>query len=216
MACAIVLGAGPGNLCFGVLAQRWAGRVRSANFLVPAVFAIPGACLFFIAVNVVAYKGLSKVAVTAAMFCTSSYLSPTMAIVMDVTEPRLRSRAAALLMATVKLFEMMAPLTVGFISDRSSLKVAMQIAWIAPLAADLFWWTGWGLLPPLPTAGGRGPEPSSSKGLPGEDVEDDAKDDAPTVWSMLCGGRGGGAGEAAPLAAAAAAGPAVYASTTGP
>jgi len=151
-AVAILVGAGGGNLFFAKIAQDFQTRYQNVNFLVPAVFTVPGAVLGFMLVNFTKPKIFSYPAAVVAIFFVFSWQAPTLGLLMNATKPDLRASAASIWSILQRFFDLLSPILAGTISDHAGLRAAMEMMWIFLLVADVCWWMGY-MLPGLSLSG---------------------------------------------------------------
>lgn len=145
----IVAGIG-GNLLGSVASQYWEHRVKSAYFLIPSLFTLPGAFFLCIALNVT-NKWASFFALALAEICLWTYLAPLSALSINVLDTSLRARGMALAILIQHILgDVISPPIIGVISDAIGLRTALQITWMAVLVSGVLWYGGYAFLSPLP------------------------------------------------------------------
>mmetsp|Transcript_106836 Transcript_106836/g.276200 ORF Transcript_106836/g.276200 Transcript_106836/m.276200 type:complete len:476 (-) Transcript_106836:16-1443(-) len=142
-----LFGAGLATLLFSRLAQHYSMSIQNINFLVPAVFTIPGVAFAYIENNTPQHKSIMYSAAFAGSFFQYSFNGPMTAVMMQAIRPELRGRAFSAWLAIQRIFDMVGPLAAGIASDHVGLRTAMQIIWMVLLATDLCWWAGYMLTP---------------------------------------------------------------------
>jgi len=168
---------GIGGAFLGVkTTQCLESRVKSAHFLVPALFMLPGTALACAAVNLVDLKYVAFISLVLCEVCLFTYTSPLTTVSVSVMPVRLRALSSGLqIFCTHVLGDVISPPIVGLISDSTgSLQVGLQVAWAAVLVAFVAWMCGYAFLPALAISGGKAEESSSFASLfcghrPGDD-----------------------------------------------
>jgi len=147
---AIIGGIG-GTFLGSKVSQYFNGRCKSANFLVPAVFTLPGAACVAVAVNAVGMKSIAFAFLIIGQIFFFTANAPITTVVVSVVPVHLRSRSSGLEVFLQHLLgDAISPTIVGAISDATgSLQAALQVCWATIAFAGLIWFFGYFLLAPL-------------------------------------------------------------------
>ncbi|CAJ1395406.1 unnamed protein product [Effrenium voratum] len=123
-----------------------------AFFLVPAAFMVPGAILIALAANLKSKAFLVACIIFGETFFFT-YQAPITALSMSVLPVHSRGRGSSLqILLCHALGDVISPPIIGFISDKSSLQLGMQLPWMAVILAGLAWFCGYFCLAPPPMA----------------------------------------------------------------
>jgi MFS transporter, Spinster family, sphingosine-1-phosphate transporter len=90
---ATVVGGLAGNIIGAKVADYFQPKVKSAYFLIPALFTIPAAVFLLLAVNISNNLGAVTVLLFIAEIFTWTYLAPISALSINVMRPELRARS---------------------------------------------------------------------------------------------------------------------------
>lgn len=150
---AIVLGGISGNLLGAQTAQYFEPKVKSAYYLIPAVYTIPASFFFFLIINATDNIGATYMFIFLSQVFVWTCVAPIGAVTVNVIRPELRSYAAGIAHVIVSVLgNVISPPIIGGISDSSgSLLYAMQLIWITTILSGLIWYIGYLCLPPLKT-----------------------------------------------------------------
>jgi len=148
---ATIIGGIGGTLLGSKVADYYETRVKSAYFLVPALFSFAAALMLFLAINIPRPFGLNCFLIIVAEIFVWVYIAPISAVSINVVPPRLRARSAGLqIFIQHALGDVIAPPIIGAVSDSTgSLQSALQACWIAMLACGLSWFFAYRFLKPL-------------------------------------------------------------------
>lgn len=154
---ATAIGGIGGGLLGSKAAQHFETRWRSAYFVVPAIFMLPGAALACVAVNFVEMKYLASFSITLAEVFMFTYTAPLSTISISVIPAELRARSAGLqIFLSHVLGDVISPPIVGEISEATgSLQLAMQLPCVMVLVSGFWWFAGGRCLEPLPSFSGE-------------------------------------------------------------
>lgn len=146
-----VIGGLGGTILGSKVADYFQGRVKSAYFLIPALFTLPAAGFLLLAINFTNSLALEAFLLLGAQLCAWTNIGPLSTIAITVIPPRLRSRSAGVLIFLQHaLGDIISPPIIGLISDKThSLRLAMQITWIAVVVGGVWWGAAYLFLPPL-------------------------------------------------------------------
>lgn len=146
----IISGIG-GTVLGSKVADSAARRIGSgAYFLVPAAFMVPATALVALSVNLKEKLPLI-IALVLGETCFFSYQAPITALSMSVIPVHTRARGSSLqILLCHVLGDVISPPIIGKISVSSSLRVALQLPWVAVLIAGLTWGAGYFCLAPPP------------------------------------------------------------------
>lgn len=146
-----VIGGIGGTYLGSIFTQYYDGKVKSAYFLVSALFTLPAAALLVFAVNV----RNSKAAVYTLIFSFELFVwtctAPINALSINCIRSPLRARAAGLCIFLQHILgDIISPPLIGYLSDQYNLEFALQVTWMAVLFSGASWFAGYLFLPPLP------------------------------------------------------------------
>jgi MFS family permease len=196
---AVVIGGIGGTLLGAKSAQYFEQRVKSAFFLIPAIYTIPAGFFFLLVVNIPNAVMATYFFIFMSMVFVWTCLAPLGAVTVNVLKPELRSLAGGLASVIAAVFgSIISPPLIGTLSDSSSLRTALQLVWIVTFISGAIWFAGFAFLDPLPT--GVGAEegaptsfkeflfgtPSSSQSVK-KSVTSSGNDDTEIVFSPLYG-----------------------------
>lgn len=148
---ATIIGGLGGTLLGSKVADYYQTRVKSAYFLIPALFSLAAAVMLFLAINIPRPLGLNCVLIVAAEVFVWTYIAPISAVSINVVPPRLRARSAGLqIFVQHALGDVIAPPIIGAVSDSTgSLQSALQSTWVAMALCGISWLAAYRFLPPL-------------------------------------------------------------------
>lgn len=154
---ALVVGGISGNILGAQSASYFEPKIKSAYFIVPAIYTIPAAFLFLLVNNETSNLSVVYVYIFLSMVFCWTFVAPLAAVTVNVIRPPLRSLAGGLAHLVVSILgNIISPPIVGAVSDDTgSLRTAMQSVWITTLGAGFFWFLGYYLLPPLADMSGN-------------------------------------------------------------
>lgn len=161
---ALVIGGISGNILGAQSAAFFEPRVKSAYFLIPAIYCIPAAFMFLLVNNETSNLELVYVYIFISMIFCWTFVAPLAAITVNVIRPSLRSLAGGLAHLVVSILgNIISPPIVGAVSDDTgSLRTAMQSVWITTLFAGVCWFCGYYFLPPLGDMSGTSENPTEA------------------------------------------------------
>lgn len=161
---ALVVGGISGNILGAQSTAYFEPRVKSASFLVPAVYCVPAAFLFLLVNNETSNLNAVYFYIFLSMIFCWTFVAPLAAVTVNVIRPSLRSLAGGLAHLVVSILgNIISPPIVGAVSDDTgSLRTAMQSVWITTLVAGAFWLGGYYFLPPLGDMSGSGDNPGGA------------------------------------------------------
>ena len=128
-----------------------ASEVRSAFFLVPSLFTLPGAFFLILSIEVDHDPVRAFVLLFVAEVSIWTNLSPISTVTIGVVEPNLRARSTGLLIFLQHtLGDVISPPIIGAISDASELRTGLHVTWMAVLISGMCWFAAYACLRPLP------------------------------------------------------------------
>ena len=137
-----------GTIAGGALAQWWSKRTGKALYLVPALsaaLAVPPAVLCFFGP-----KSLTLPALGVAVFLIFLGTGPVNAATLNAVPAGLRATAMAGQLFALHVFgDMFSPKLIGFISDRSNLRLGLGATLVTMLLAAVIFFIGSRFAPPL-------------------------------------------------------------------
>ena len=147
-----IVGGIGGNILGAKVTVSCNSIVKSASYLIPALFAFPAALCFLILINTSDQKGLVYTVGFLGSIFAYTYLAPSTTLLNNVVSPHIRSTAGALSsFFTIILGAALAPPFIGWISDEThSLRNGMQLCWMAQILTGVIWLYGYIALPALP------------------------------------------------------------------
>jgi hypothetical protein len=135
-------------------AQHYAPTVKSAFFLVSAVYTIPSALFLVLLLNATSRNmvGVAYFLLLVAEVFIWTGVAPISTVSINAVAPSLRATSCGLsIVLQHVLGDMISPPIIGGISDETgSLRAGLQITWVTTLLSGLIWWAGYQYLPPLP------------------------------------------------------------------
>jgi hypothetical protein len=148
---AVVIGGIVGNLLGAKTAQYYSKKIKSAYFLIPAVYTLPAAFFLLLAINETSNLAANYFYIFMSMVFVWTFIGPLAALVIGVIRPELRSIAGGIAHLIVSLLgNIISPPIIGAVSDDSgSLRTAMQSVWITTFVSGVFWFAGYYFLPAL-------------------------------------------------------------------
>lgn len=148
---AVVIGGIAGNLLGAKTAQYYSKKVKSAYFLIPAVYTVPAAFFLLLTINETSSLAANYFYIFLSMVFVWTFIGPLAALVIGVIRPELRSIAGGIAHLIVSLLgNIISPPIIGAVSDDSgSLRTAMQSVWITTFVSGVFWFGGYYFLPAL-------------------------------------------------------------------
>ena len=148
---ATVIGGLGGTILGSKVADYYKPKVKSAYFLIPAIFTLPATAFLLLAVNFTQSAALTIVFLFIGELFVWTNIAPINAVSISVIPPRLRARSAGLCIFFQHILgDVISPPIIGALSDSTgSLKMAIQITWIAVGISGVCWWVGYWLLCPL-------------------------------------------------------------------
>lgn len=155
---ASVVGGIGGSILGAKTAELWEAHVKSAYFMIPAAFTVPGALLAAAAVNFVQNLAIAYTLVVPAQLFFFTQTAPVSTATINVIPVHLRARSSGIqIFAVHVLGDIISPPVIGVISDATgSLLLGMQLAWMFILVAGFYWWLAATILDPLPVLGTSG------------------------------------------------------------
>lgn len=145
-----------GTISGGALAQWWSKRTGKALYLVPALsaaLAVPPAVLCFFGP-----KQYTLPALGVAVFLIFLGTGPVNAATLNAVPAGLRATAMAGQLFALHVFgDMFSPKLIGFISDRSNLRLGLGATLVTMLIAAVIFFLGARFAPPLDKAAGQAP-----------------------------------------------------------
>ena len=137
-----------GTIAGGALAQWWSKRTGKALYLVPALsaaLAVPPAVLCFFGP-----KSVTLPALGVAVFLIFLGTGPVNAATLNAVPAGLRATAMAGQLFALHVFgDMFSPKLIGFISDRSNLRLGLGATLVTMLLAAVIFFVGARFAPPL-------------------------------------------------------------------
>ena len=137
-----------GTIAGGTFAQWWSRRTGKALYLVPAIsaaLAVPPAVLCFFGP-----KSLTLPALGVAVFLIFLGTGPVNAATLNAVPANLRATAMAGQLFALHVFgDMFSPKLIGFISDRSNLRLGLGATLVTMLIASVIFFFGARFAPPL-------------------------------------------------------------------
>lgn len=148
---ATIVGGIGGTFLGSKVADYYQTRVKSAYFLIPALFSFAAAVMLFLAINIPNPLGLNCVLIVLAEIFVWTYIAPISAVSINVVPPRLRARSAGLqIFIQHALGDIISPPIIGLVSDSTgSLQSALQSTWIAMTLCGVSWFVAYRFLKPL-------------------------------------------------------------------
>ena len=126
-------------------------EVRSAFFLVPSLFTLPGALFLILSIEVDHDPVRAFVLLFIAEVSIWTNLSPISTVTIGVVEPHLRARSTGLLIFLQHILgDVISPPIIGAISDASELRTGLHVTWMAVLVSGMCWFAAYACLLPLP------------------------------------------------------------------
>eukprot|EP00929_Paragymnodinium_shiwhaense_P023370 TRINITY_DN14644_c0_g1_i5.p1 TRINITY_DN14644_c0_g1~~TRINITY_DN14644_c0_g1_i5.p1 ORF type:complete len:458 (-),score=39.75 TRINITY_DN14644_c0_g1_i5:127-1500(-) len=163
---AVTVVAGIGGTMLGSwTASYFEKRIRSAFFLVSAMYAVPGAIFCYLAVNLLHSDLISLFCLLMTEVCAFTHMAPLRAATITVVPVSLRARSSGLqILLTHVLGDVISPPLVGLISDATgSLQTGLQLCWMAFLLSGFYWWLAYRFLSPLPVSDSGSPDSRSTE-----------------------------------------------------
>lgn len=141
---ATIIGGILGNILGAKVSDYYVDRkVKSAYFLIPALFTIPGGIFLFLAINIHNNLVLLSFFIIISEIAIWTQLAPISTISISVIPPHLRARSCGLLIFFQHILgDIISPPIIGAISDKSGLLTALQICWIVTFMSGLVWFAG--------------------------------------------------------------------------
>ncbi len=137
-----------GTIAGGALAQWWSKRTGKALYLVPAIsaaLAVPPAVLCFFGP-----KSVTLPALGVAVFLIFLGTGPVNAATLNAVPAGLRATAMAGQLFALHVFgDMFSPKLIGFISDRSNLRLGLGVTLVTMLVGAVIFFIGARFAPPL-------------------------------------------------------------------
>jgi MFS family permease len=136
----VVLIGGVGAVLWSILADRLTGRLGCARLYVPAAAAVMTTVFLFGTFTWTSPGGLQLWLIAAGGLVMTGSLGPAAAVIIDVSQPRLRATAASILALSQNLLGLAAgPLLTGMLADVYGLRFAMSlVSTFSLLAAVIF------------------------------------------------------------------------------
>jgi hypothetical protein len=148
----VVVGGVMGTLLGAKTASYYELKIKSAFFIIPALYTLPATFFFFMIFNATGSTYGTYLYLFLSMVCVWTCIAPLGAVTVTVIRPELRSGAAGIAHVFVSILgNVPAPPIIGAISDTSGLRNGMQIIWMATLLSGVCYWWGYQFLPPLVT-----------------------------------------------------------------
>jgi len=143
---ATIIGGIGGNILGAKVADYYLHKnVKSAYFLIPALFTIPATVFFMLAINVTSSYALMSFFIVVGEIFVWTQLAPISAISISVIPPHLRARSCGVLIFAQHIIgDIISPPIIGAISDSTgSLKTGLQCTWIAVIVSGMWWFIGY-------------------------------------------------------------------------
>lgn len=146
-----VVGGISGTILGSEVVQYYDGKVKSAYFLIPALFTLPAAFCLMVGLNI-GNKYVAYVMFLLFEICVWTNTAPVNALSIQCVDPALRSRAGGLLIFCQHILgDIISPPLIGYFSDSTgSLRTGLQMTWIATLVSGAYWYAGYMFLSALP------------------------------------------------------------------
>jgi MFS family permease len=139
-----------GNILGSQVAQYYEARFKSAFFLVPALFTLPGCLFLVLALNLHVHRWVVYALLLISETFLWTMLAPLSALSINVVEPSLRARAMGFAICVQHLLgDVISPPIIGVISDNHGLKAGLQVTWAAILVSAAWWYSGYACLSAL-------------------------------------------------------------------
>lgn len=147
---ATLVGGLVGTIIGSKLVEKYKNKIRNAEFFIPAMFCIPAAICLLLALNIENQFYLVVFLIFMSEIMVWIYIAPISSISISSIPPSLRARSCGFQIFMQHILgDIIASPIIGVISDSSgSLRLGLQLTWIALFINAIFWFAGY-LLPPL-------------------------------------------------------------------